>query len=149
MARKVLGKISNVPWGALSTDEYDVIIDTLGDNGDSQVVELTDETDEPVLVVTTGNNKRTLNAEATVKGANHFGAHALQGAIITGLESADFPSPFIITSNSASRAKGNFMKCSFSAIYIGDDATEQTLNTSPLNYTSTTTTGTTTTTTTA
>lgn len=137
MATKyALGKLSNVPWGALKTAAYDVIIESLDDNAAAQTVKLTDEDDKTVMVVPINDNEREIKISCTVKGTNHLGVDGLVGSILTTeLADADVPSPCIVVSNSAGRRKSNWMVCEATVLYIGADAVSQTLNTSPLNTT--------------
>lgn len=132
MAKTALGFLSDVPWSTLKQNTYDVIIEQADDTASTSTVDLQDEEDKIVMATVTGWNKRTISLNATVIGLDHFGANSLINTVITTLSGADIPSPLLVTGNSRSRKKGAWMTCTLEAIYLGDDATEQTLDTSPM-----------------
>ena len=137
MATKyALGKLENVPWGALKTASYDVIIESLDNNATASTVKLSDEDDKTVMVVPVNDNEREIKVSCTVKGVNHLGVDGLVGSILTTeLADADVPSPCIVVSNGFGRKKGNWCTCEATLLFIGSDASQVTLNTSPLTTT--------------
>lgn len=121
MAKRAYGTI-NVPWSIGVEANYDLVMDGIEINNNTEQAMLSDEDGKRIVEVVFGENSEiTLNA--TIKGSNHFGQNALVNSLITDISDPDVPEPLIVVSNTLSKAKGEWATCSMTCHHFGTDVT--------------------------
>lgn len=112
----------NVPWSIGAEANYDVIMDGISINNNSEQAMLADETGKRVTEVVFGENSE-ITLTATIKGSNHFGQNALVNSLISDISDADVPEPLIVVSNSVTKTKGEWSTCEMTCHYFGSSVT--------------------------
>jgi hypothetical protein len=105
---------------------FDVIVENVQNQGNGDVKTLENEEGAPVMHLQDGEY-REITLDATIKGATHFGAGDLVDSVISSLTDPDIPVPLIVVSNSHSKTKREWQKCSLTARYYGASFTTGTV----------------------
>ena len=138
MGKTAFGKISGVPWSTTPETSYDIIVENVEIDNQSNPKTLANE-EGSIQVHVQDEEKTEVTFDATIKGTNHIGLDSLRGSVISTLDDSDIPVPLFVTGNGISKNKQEWQKCKLTAVYYGTDFTTGTLITETGGFTTTTT----------
>ena len=127
MAKQVYGTIANLPWSTSAVANQDIILEDLGAVNNREESLLPNEQDDIVSMVLHRPIKE-LSSNFAIKGTTHWGLDAVVGSVIT-IVDAEFAGDYIVTGNSRTKRRADFMVGTITMKFYGAGFTVQTTTT--------------------